>query len=202
MFESPAFQGWVLTTTQEAFVGVEFPASLFLKLLFFTLATAWLLVLRASVRALCPVSETRSQSQQTRQPRSRLSHGVPLSNIQRSINGRYKGHLLQDGPWTPPRGTSGFASPWHWELSRDSAAGGTVPLGRLLLSKALGIYHFISIFKCKKQISLKKLFGFALPIAGSSSRPLACPERPPLWQEGPARLHTGVAETNSRWGWK
>lgn len=43
-FESPAFPSWVLTTKQEAFVGVEFPANLFLKLLFFTLATAWLLV--------------------------------------------------------------------------------------------------------------------------------------------------------------
>lgn len=38
-FGSPAFQGWVLLTKQEAFLGVEFPTILFLKLLF-TLTTA------------------------------------------------------------------------------------------------------------------------------------------------------------------
>lgn len=37
-FQSPAFQGWVLST--KLLWGVEFPTILFLKLLFFTLTTA------------------------------------------------------------------------------------------------------------------------------------------------------------------
>lgn len=53
-FGSPAFQGWVLLTKQEAFVGVKFSTILFLKLLFFTLTTVLLLVLGANVRTFLP----------------------------------------------------------------------------------------------------------------------------------------------------
>lgn len=78
-----------------------------------------------------------------RQPHASLSNGVHLSRIQRSIDRRYKEHLLQDVLWTPPCGSSGSASPWDQELSGDSAT------GEATLVKGAGdlTLHFLACLK-------------------------------------------------------
>lgn len=80
-FGSPAFQGWVLLTKQEAFLGVEFP---FLEAIIH-LNNCLVACTESKRENISPVFYACNQSQQMRQPHSSISNDVHLSRFQREV---------------------------------------------------------------------------------------------------------------------